>query len=121
MFFGNILLDLIVAIAIASGLYIGWHRGFISVVLKTFAGLFSAVLSFRFFEELGAVLKEKYVLSFVKNGLTEALSGVVADGSAEAMIGAMPKAMTKMASIVGINLEEMAQKAVEDEIGRAHV
>lgn len=113
MLFGNILLDLIVVIGIASGLYIGWHRGFIAVVLKTFAGLFSAVLSLRFFEGLATVLKDKYVLSFVKEGLTEALSDVVTDESAEAMTAAMPKMMSRLASIVGIDLEEMAQKAVE--------
>ena len=68
MLIGNMLLDLIVALTIASGFYIGWRRGFISVVLKNFAGLFAAVLSFSFFEGLAAVLKEKYVLSSVKAG-----------------------------------------------------
>ena len=65
MTIGNLLLDLVVISAIAAGFYIGWRRGFICVVLKTFASLFSAVLALCFFEKLAAVLKEKYVHTFV--------------------------------------------------------
>lgn len=113
MLIGNILLDLIVALTIASGFYIGWRRGFICVVLKSFAGLFSAVLAFRFFEELAVVLKEKYVFAFVKDGLGEALSGLSDGASAEKMAEAVPDSFAKVASLVGIDLIGMAEKAAE--------
>ena len=113
MLIGNILLDLIVAFAIVSGFYIGWRRGFISVVLKNFAGLFSAVLSFRCFEGFAAVLKEKYVHAFVKDGLADALSGLTDGASAENMADAVPASLARIAGFVGIDLLEMAEKAAE--------
>ena len=113
MLMGNILLDLIVALTIASGFYIGWRRGFICVVLKSFAGLFSAVLAFRFFEGLAVVLKEKYVFAFLKDGLNEALSGLSDGVNAEGMAEAVPDSLEKVASLVGIDLIGMAEKAVE--------
>ena len=113
MLIGNILLDLIVVFTIAAGFYIGWRRGFISVVLKSFSGLFSAVLAFRFFEGLAAVLKEKYVFSSVRDGLSEALSGLSDGASAEKMAEAVPDSFARVASLVGIDLEGMAEKAVE--------
>lgn len=113
MLIGNMLLDLIVALTVASGFYIGWRRGFISVVLKNFAGLFAAVLSFSFFEGLAAVLKEKYVLSSVKAGLSEALSGLSDGASADKMAEAVPDSLARIASLVGIDLVGMAEKAAE--------
>ena len=110
---GNILLDLIVILTLAIGFYIGWKRGFICVVLKSFASLFSAVLAFKFFERLASVLKEKYVYSFVKEGLSESLSGLSEGVSAEGMADAVPETLTKIASVVGIDLIGMADKAME--------
>ena len=110
---GNILLDLFVFLLIATGLYIGWQRGFICVVLKTFAGLFSAVFAFRFFEGFAATLKEKYVHAFIQNGLTNALSGLSDGATAEGLLDGVPEALKKLASIVGIDLAGMAEKAVE--------
>ena len=114
MLIGNFLLDLTIIAAIGGGLYLGWSRGFIRVVLKRFSGLFSAVLAFQFFERLAAVLKDKYVLSFIKEGLTNALSGATDEITAEGMTSAVPASLTKLASIVGIDLTGMAEKAMEN-------
>lgn len=113
MLIGNIVLDLIVAIALVSGFYVGWKRGFICVVLKTFAGLFSAVLAVRFCEGVAAVLKERYVFTFVKDGLGNALSGLSDGASAEGMAEAVPDTLSRIASLFGIDLVGMAEKAVE--------
>ena len=113
MLIGNILLDLVVLLALATGFYIGWRRGFISVVLKSFASLFSAVLAFNFFEKFASVLKEKYVYSFVSNGLHNALSNLTDGATAKGLTDAVPDTLTKIASVVGIDLEGMADKAIE--------
>ena len=114
MLIGNLLLDLVVVIAIAGGFYIGWHRGFIGVVLKNFAGLFSAVLAFQFFEGLGAKLKEKYILSFVHDGLENAIAEASAGVNAEGLVAAVPGGLARLASLVGIDLAGMAEKALEN-------
>ena len=74
--FLNWILDLVIVLCLAAGFYYGWKRGFLKIVLKTFAGLFSAIFALTLFDKLGTVLKEKYVYSFVHTKI----SGDLRDG-----------------------------------------
>lgn len=111
MVIGNIVLDLLVlAILGIAGVY-WWKRGFIRGVLKTFAGLFSAVLSMLFFDNLAVVLKDKYVYDFVFEKVEMALAQLTAGVTPEAMTEAIPSGLKNIASIVGIDLHSMAEGA----------
>ena len=113
MTIANLFLDLLVLSAIALGLYIGWSQGFIRIVLKTFASLFAAVLAALFFGKLATVLKDKYVFSFVKGELTEAIGDTALGVTAEELTEAVPATFAKIASIVDLDIAGMAEKAVE--------
>ncbi len=111
MVIGNIVLDLVVlAILAISGIY-WWKRGFIRGVLKTFAGLFSAMLSMAFFDNLAVVLKEKYVYGFVFERVEAALATLTAGVTPDAMVDAIPAGLKSAASLVGIDLLSMAEGA----------
>ena len=114
MVIGNIILDLVLVLLIAFGFYFGWKRGFLRIVLKTFAGLFSAVIAASFFGSLAAVLKEKYVYTFVHGKLTEALGDLTSGASAESIAEAIPSGLRDTAALVGIDLGAMAETATKE-------
>lgn len=111
--FCNWILDIFVVLFLALGFYVGWKRGFLKIVLKTFAGLFSAVIAMSFFDNLGSVLKEKYVFTFVHNKISAAIGELGAGVDAAAMADAVPSALQKAASLVGIDLVGIAESAVQ--------
>ena len=111
--FGNIVLDLLLVILLAIGVYYGWHRGFLRIVMKTFAGLFSAVFAMSTFEQLAAVLKENYVFPFIRAKMDNALQGMDASQSAQTLTDAVPPALQNAAKTVGIDLYGIAENAVK--------
>lgn len=114
MIVGNIVLDLLVLAGLTfAGIY-WWRRGFFRGVLKTFAGLFSAILSMLFFDKLGAVLKEKYVYAFVFERIDAAMATLTAGVTPEAMADAIPSGLQGAASLVGIDLLALAEGAAAD-------
>ena len=112
MVVANLILDIILVVALALLAIVGWKRGFIGGVLKTFAGLFSVMLSFWFFEAFALVLKEKYVLGFVKEKVTLALTELTAGYTPETMTDSVPEALRNAAAFVGIDLMAMAESAI---------
>ncbi len=106
----NLILDLVVVAVVVIGLISGWRRGFIRIVLKTFAGLFSVIISLNFFEELGAVLKEKYVLPYISDKIAEAVESGAGGGAAQ-LVDSVPAEWQNVANLVGIDLNSMAQNA----------
>lgn len=111
--FGNIVLDLLLIVLLAIGVYIGWHRGFLRVVMKTFAGLFSAVFAMAMFERLAVILKDKYVYPFVHAKLDAAMQGIDSSYSAEKLADAVPEGLQNAAATVGIDLTGIANNAVQ--------
>ena len=111
--FGNWILDLVIVLCLAAGFYYGWKRGFLKIVLKTFAGLFSAIFALMLFDKLGSVLKEKYVFSFVHTKVSEALAGIGAGADAATMAEAVPSGLRGAASLVGIDLAAAAESAIQ--------
>ena len=110
--FANWILDIIIVLCLAAGFYYGWKRGFLKIVLKTFAGLFSAIFALTLFDKLGSVLKEKYVFSFVHTKISEALAEISAGADAAAMAEAVPSGLQGVASLVGIDLNAAAESAI---------
>ena len=110
----NWILDLLLVFGLATGFYYGWKRGFLKIVLKTFAGLFSAVLAMSLFEKVGAALKEKYVFSFVYDKITAALGEVGLNADAAEMAEAVPDGLRKAAGLVGIDLVSIAENAIKN-------
>lgn len=108
---GNIVLDLLVACLLVYGVYYGWHRGAFHILLKTFSGLFSALIPMFFFKDLGAVLKEKYIYTFVSGKIEEAMQTPGLD--AASMAEAVPGSLKNIAGIFGIDLSAMAENAAE--------
>ena len=111
--FGNVVLDLLLVILFAIGVYCGWHRGFLRIVLKTFAGLFAAVFAMTTFERLAVVLKDNYVFPFIRAKIDGAMQGLDASQGAEALTGAVPSALQNAAKTVGIDLYAIAENAVK--------
>lgn len=112
MGFGNIVLDLLLACVLVFGVYYGWHRGAFHILLKNFSGLFSALVPMFFFKSLGAVLKEKYVYSFVSRKLESATHSLGLDADAATMAESVPGALKNAAGLFGIDLGAMAENAV---------
>lgn len=113
MIFGNLILDALLVVFLALGFWYGWQRGFLRIVLKTFAGLFSAVIAMTFFDDLGATLKEKYVFDFVKGKVSGSLAELGAGVDADTIVDKVPDGLQNAASIVGIDLGAMAENAVQ--------
>ena len=114
MIFGNLILDALLVIFLALGFWYGWQRGFLRIVLKTFAGLFSAVIAMTFFDDLGATLKEKYVFDFVKGKVSGSLAELGAGVDADTIVDKVPEGLQNAASIVGIDLAAMAENAAAE-------
>ncbi len=110
---GNILLDLVVVFFVFFGFYYGWRRGFLRIVLKTFSGLFSAVIAMSFFGDFGVVLKEKYFFSYVHEKISAALSDMTAGVDSASLAESVPSGLQNAASLVGIDLTAMAENAMQ--------
>ncbi len=111
---GNFILDLLLIALLAFGVYYGWKRGCIRIALKTFSGLFSAVIAASCFGKLGAVLKDKYVYAVVNKKIGEAVGNIVPEHvSPDKLTEAVPDALESAASLVGIDLEGIAESAIE--------
>ena len=110
--FGNWILDFLIFLCLTSGFYFGWKRGFLKVVLKTFSGLFSAIMALCFFEKLGLVLKDRYVFDIVHAKISDALAGLGVGADAASMADAVPKGMQSVAALVGIDLASVAEGAI---------
>ncbi len=110
--FGNWILDILIVLGLATGFYFGWKRGFLKIVLKTFAALFSAVFALTLFDKLGSFLKERYVYSFVHTKISEALVEIGAEADAAAMADSVPSGLQGVASLVGIDLTAAAEGAI---------
>lgn len=108
---GNIVLDLLLFCVLAFGIHYGWQRGAFHILLKTFSGLFSALIPMFFFRDLGAVLKEKYVHTFVSRRLEDAMHSLGLDADPATMAESVPKAFRNAAGIFGIDLGAMAEVA----------
>lgn len=114
MLIGNILLDLILLALVILGFYLGWKRGFLATVLKTFAGLFSAVIAMTCFGTLAPVIKERYVYGFVHQKIGEALEGLGANSAPDTLTDAIPSGLRDTAALVGIDLNSIAESAVRE-------
>ena len=86
-----------------------WQRGAFHILLKTFSGLFSALIPMFFFKDLGAVLKEKYVHTFVSRKIENAMKTPGLDASSMAEV--VPDTLKNFAGVFGIDLGEIAENA----------
>ena len=111
MGFGNVVLDLLLLCVLVYGVYYGWRRGAFHILLKTFSGLFSALIPMLFFRSLGAVLKERYIYTFVSGKIEAAMQSLGLDADAATMAEAVPNSLKNAAGIFGIDLGAMAENA----------
>ena len=111
--FCNWILDILLVAALAFGFYYGWKRGFLRIVLKTFASLFAAVIAMSYFSALGVFLRDKFVYTFVHNKVMEKVAGLGIGSAADDIVGAVPEGFRRVAELVGIDLTSMAESAVQ--------
>ncbi len=118
---GNVILDVFLVALLAIGIWQGWRRGFVLIVLKTFSGLFSLVIAFLFFKDFSVGINEKYVFPFINGKIDEAVMNAAANGAgtAEELAGAIPSGLQAVASVVGIDLNTAAENAVDKGINAA--
>ncbi len=111
--FCNWILDILLIAALAFGFYYGWKRGFLRIVLKTFASLFAAVIAMSNFNALGVFLRDRFIYTFVHNKVMEKVAELGIGSAADEIVEAVPEGFRTAASMVGIDLTSMAESAVQ--------
>ncbi len=119
--FCNWILDILLIAFLAFGFYYGWKRGFLRIVLKTFASLFAAVIAMSAFDKVGAFLRDTFVYTFVHNKIMNKVEDLGIASAADDIVEAVPETFQKAADLVGIDLASMAESAMqsgEDAVAR---
>ncbi len=114
----NQIVDLLIIAILIIGSVIGAKKGFIKSVLKMGAGIISVIISYAFTSKLADFFNRKYIFTPVKEKIGAAVNQYITDInggeiSAEGLVNAIPESLRNILSLVGYNVDEVANNAFE--------
>ncbi len=114
MNFANIVFDLILLSLIVFFIIRGYTTGLIRTAFRP-KRIYSFILAYKFYQKLSDKICETYVMPYVRTQVDKAVANALEgkDVTAQGLVDSIPGFFKKIAEMCGLNLEEVAQNAVD--------
>ena len=114
----NQIVDCLIIAILIIGAVIGAKKGFIKAALKMGAGIISVIVAYIFTSRLADFFSKKYILTPIREKISTAVNHYLTDANGEALtpdslVNGIPEALRNILSLVGYNVEEVANNAFE--------